>query len=194
MGGRRRNKLYTAWWNMVRRCTDESTESFPHYGGRGIVVCEEWLNSFETFRDWALANGYLDGLTIDRIDPNGNYNPGNCRWMTPKQQANNRRSNRICTFNGVTGTMAELCDLFKLDYSLVNCRIQRGWSVEKAMSTPKGAPTPKRNHLITFNGVTKTVAEWNKDIGGTKKTLSERLRNGYSIERALTEPVRKRRA
>ena len=182
---RNRDKLYTAWWNMVRRCTDQTLPRFHRYGGRGITICKEWLESFDTFREWAIANGYQDGLTIDRKDPDGNYEPKNCRWMTPKQQANNRRSNRICTFNGVTGTMAELCDLFNLDYSLVNCRVQRGWSIEKAMSTPKGAPTSKRNHLITFNGVTKTVAEWNKEI--------ERLRNGYSIERALTEPVRKRR-
>ena len=193
MATRKRNKLRTAWWNMIRRCTDANCSNYARYGGRGITVCDEWLHSFEAFQDWALANGYRDDLTIDRIDPDGNYEPSNCRWQTPKQQANNRRSNRICTYKGVTGTMAELCDHFGMDYMLVNNRVQKGWSIEDALSTPKGAPTKRRNNLITFNGITKTVSEWNKEIGGSKNTLSERLRQGYSIERALTEPVRKRR-
>ena len=190
---RHRDKLYIAWWNMNRRCTDTSCSSYPNYGGRGVKVCDEWAQSYEAFRDWAIANGYAENLTLDRIDVNGNYEPGNCRWLTAKEQANNRRTNRICTFQGVTGTMSELCERFGLDYALVNNRVQKGWSIEDAMSTPKGAPTKKRNHLITFRGVTKTVAEWNETLGGTKNTLSERLRHGYSIERALTEPVRKRR-
>ena len=188
---RKRNKLYTTWWNMNRRCTDVSCGKFPDYGGRGITVCDEWRNSFESFRNWAMANGYADGLTIDRIDVNGNYEPSNCQWVTAKEQANNRRTNRICSFQGVTGTMAELCDRFELEYGLVNTRVQRGWSIEDAMSIPKGARR-KRNHLLTFRGVTKTVSEWNKELGGAKNTLSERLRHGYSIERALTEPIRKR--
>lgn len=194
MATRVRNRLYVIWWNMVRRCTDPLCDSYAGYGGRGIAVCAEWRNNFEAFRDWALANGYRDDLTIDRRDPNGNYEPDNCRWATPKQQANNRRTNRICTYKGVTGTMAELCDIFDLDYMLVNNRVQKGWSIEDAMATPKGAPTKRRNKLITYNGITRTVSEWNAVTGGAKNTLSERLRRGYSIERALTEPVKKRRA
>ena len=189
---RKRNPLYTVWWNMNRRCTDPCMNGYERYGGRGITVCAEWRDSFEAFRDWAIANGYSKGLTIDRIDTDGNYEPSNCRWATGKEQANNRRSNRICTYNGFTGSLSEVCEKFGLDYGLVNNRIQKGWSVAEALSTQKGAPTESRNHCLTFNGVTKTVAQWSKDLGFKKNTLSERLRNGYSIERALTEPVRKR--
>lgn len=189
---RKRNTLYTVWWNIVRRCSNPDSFNYLNYGGRGINVCSEWKDDFKAFSVWAKANGYQPGLTVDRIDVNGNYEPSNCRWITCKEQANNRRTNRIATFKGVTGTMSQLCDYFGLDYGLVNNRIQKGWSEEQAFSLPKGAPTEKRNRVITFNGMTKSLTEWNSMLGGTKNTLSERLRNGFSIERALTEPVRKR--
>ena len=89
--GETRTRLYGIWVNMKARCYVSSLKCFPCYGGRGISVCDEWRNSYEMFRDWARSAGYRDTLTIDRKDPNGNYEPNNCRWATAVQQARNTR-------------------------------------------------------------------------------------------------------
>jgi len=88
------SRLYRIWAQMKRRCDLPTTEAYENYGGRGISVCNEWSNSFQAFEKWALANGYSDELTIDRRENDGNYEPGNCRWATYKEQANNRRPAR----------------------------------------------------------------------------------------------------
>ncbi|KXJ61654.1 MAG: hypothetical protein AXW14_08565 [Alteromonas sp. Nap_26] len=87
--GKSTTPLYYVWKTMRQRCHNPSNQNYDYYGGRGISVCSSW-NDFKEFESWALANGYSKGLTIDRTDPNGNYEPSNCEWVTWKDQANNR--------------------------------------------------------------------------------------------------------
>ena len=90
--GMRKTRLYRIWYCMKNRCYQQSYHAFHHYGGRGIKVCDGWLHDFQAFYDWAMANGYRDDLTIDRIDSNGNYEPSNCRWTTMAEQNKNKRA------------------------------------------------------------------------------------------------------
>lgn len=195
---RKRNDLRTCWYNMVSRCHKPGHTSYERYGGRGISVCDEWKESFEVFKKWALANGYNDHVErygkkntqIERIDNSQNYYPDNCCFRTAKDQANNRTSNRIETYKGVTDTVANLCRTFGADYLRVNSRLQRGRTIEDAMSDDR--LLSNNTKLITYNGETRTQAEWTALLGFKKNTISERLKQGWSIDKALTTPTRKR--
>ena len=134
--GMTKDRLYHEWTDMRKRCSKTYIKSFPQYGGRGIKVCDEWENSFIAFRDWALANGYSDNLTIDRIDVNGNYEPSNCRWVTKKEQGNNKRNNRVLAHNGKTQTLTQWAEETGIPYSCLQKRIKYGWSVERILTTP----------------------------------------------------------
>ena len=129
-------RLHGIYRNMKQRCDNAANPAYESYGGRGITVCEEWAQSFEKFRDWALANGYRDDLTLDRKENDGPYSPDNCRWATMKQQANNRRSNRVFSYNGESHDLAEWAKLTGIKYNTLRGRLLTyGWSVERALTT-----------------------------------------------------------
>jgi hypothetical protein len=119
---------------MRTRCTNPNVPNYKDYGGRGIAVCERW-RSFEAFlADMGPRPGL--GYSIERINNDGDYEPGNCRWADRAQQSNNRRNNRLLTWNGETKTLAEWSRTTGLDYAALLARLNRGWSVERALSTP----------------------------------------------------------
>ena len=131
-----RERLYSVWENMRRRCFDRRNKRWNNYGGRGIRVCSEW-NDYRVFREWALSHGYHEGLTIDRVDVNGDYSPENCRFADAKTQANNTTRNRYIEYNGTMYTMAQLADHLGLSYASLQHRIERGWSMERISSQPQ---------------------------------------------------------
>lgn len=118
-------RIYKEWLAMRRRCNNPNDKCYHRWGGRGIKVCDEWDNSFQNFYDWAIANGYSDNLTIDRIDNDGNYEPSNCRWVSNRDQCNNRSSNIKITIGCATKTLIQWCEIFKLDYRMVHARYHR---------------------------------------------------------------------
>lgn len=114
-------RLYGVYSLMKRRCYNSNCKAYKNYGARGIKICDEWLEDFMNFYNWAITNGYdinaKRGIyTIDRIDVNGNYEPSNCRFITIKQQQNNRTNNRLITFNGKTKTVAQWCEYYGISY------------------------------------------------------------------------------
>ena len=136
-GFAKKEVLYDVWNGIKKRCFRKNNKDYHNYGGRGITVCDEWVSNYMTFRNWAIENGYSKGLSIDRIDNNGNYEPSNCKWSTPKQQSINRRTNTILSFNGKNQTMKEWAEEIGMCYHALSERISRGsWSIEKALTTP----------------------------------------------------------
>lgn len=127
------DRLYGIWFDMRRRCKASQNKRYDRYGGRGITVCPEWNESFESFRDWALANGYQEDLTIDRKDTNGPYSPENCRWATQKEQQNNRSNNHTITHDGKTLTLTQWAELTGLHRTTISRRLSRGLTVEEAL-------------------------------------------------------------
>ena len=133
-------KIYECWHHMKQRCLNENDNNYDYYGGRGISVCEEWMD-FENFYEWAIENGYKEGLTLERIDVNGDYCPENCTWVTQAEQLNNTRRTRKITFQGKTQSLKEwwreIKDEINITYQSLRKRLNNGWEVERAFTEPK---------------------------------------------------------
>lgn len=135
--GLHQTRVYSIWCGIKGRCYNQNCKSYMHYGGRGIKMCDEWRDDFQSFYDWAMANGYEERLEIDRIDNNGNYEPSNCRWATRKEQVNNTRRNAKLEYCGETHNITEWGEITSLGRVVIKDRIYKlGWGVEKTLSTP----------------------------------------------------------
>ena len=134
--GKSNSRLFTIWQGIKRRCNNQNDQSFDHYGGRGISMCKEWSDDFQSFYEWSMSNGYSDDLTIDRIDVNGNYEPSNCRWATRKTQSRNKRNNHFVSINGVNQCISDWCKVSPVSMTTIYQRIRNGWDIEKAILLP----------------------------------------------------------
>lgn len=123
-------RIYNIWRGMKKRCYDSRHDSYRYYGARGISVCKEWL-SFKNFLAWALANGYADNLTIDRIDSDGNYEPNNCRWATMREQNRRHRRCMHLTYNGKTQLAIDWAREYGVPLSTFYWRLYKGLSMEE---------------------------------------------------------------
>ncbi len=135
--GETKTRLYKIWCGMICRCKNKNRKSYNIYGARGISVCDEWLNSYKSFKEWALLNGYQENLTIDRIDVNGNYEPSNCRWSTQKEQSNNTRRTVFIEYEGKKYSAKQLSEFLNINYnkflrSLRKTNFDIAKSIEKA--------------------------------------------------------------
>lgn len=130
------SKLYEVWKGMKARCLNPTHMYYENYGGRGVEVCEEWEQDFLVFRDWAIENGYQEGLTIDRKDGAKGYTPENCRWVPMKTQNNNKRNNHLISFRGETHTLAEWAEITGINRSAITDRLVRGWPLERVLTEP----------------------------------------------------------
>ncbi len=136
--GKSDTRLYHIWPSMKSRCLTETCHAYELYGGRGITVCDEWLHDFQTFYDWAMANGYAEDLTIDRIDVNGNYEPSNCRWADRSTQGYNKRNTIYITYNGKRKPLNYWSEITGIKKQTLCSRKYLGWSDKECIETPVG--------------------------------------------------------
>ena len=134
-----RHPLYNTWQAVMRRCYRPSARGFDRYGGRGITVCERWYSLPNFIAD--MGPKPTPEHTVDRIDSKGNYEPSNCRWASPIEQGRNKQNNRILEINGVRRCIAEWSEISGIGPNTVKCRLDRGWSDERAVFEPS-----RRNH------------------------------------------------
>lgn len=176
--GESRTRLFRIWGGMLNRCSNPNNVGWENYGARGIRVCQPWRDSYETFRDWAVSNGYAANLSIDRINNSGDYDPSNCRWASAEEQSRNKRNNARLSDGRFAYDVSEVCP------SQLRKRVSDGMSLEEAALTPN----ERHRYLMPDGSFASDVALAN---GISIGTFNRRVANyGWSVVRAATTPVR----
>lgn len=194
--GQYKARLYHVWVAMIQRCTNPKCKAFKNYGGRGIEIHTQWM-SFVPFMEWSKANGYADGLTIDRIDNEGNYAPENCQWIPrPENSAKTRRTHFITAF-GETKTIEDWVSDPRCKVKnpgSFRTRIRLGWTGEEIVSKEIGSH-PEKGFLYLAFGEWKTSKQWSDDprCSTSLYCLRQRLRRGMNPEKAISSVTRKPR-
>ncbi|MGL5713489.1 MAG: NUMOD1 domain-containing DNA-binding protein [Paraclostridium sp.] len=173
-------KLYRVWRGIKTRCQNPNSKSYCDYGERGISVCEEWDENFLVFYKWAYDNGYEESkVEIDRIDVNGNYEPNNCRWISKKKNANNKRNSKYITIKGVTKTASEWSEEIGISVSTFLSRYNKGWSDNDILNPPSNDRNGQfKPIVIEFKGESTTLKELSLKFKISKSVILKRYQNG----------------
>jgi hypothetical protein len=193
---------YRSWSSMVTRCEDPTHVAYHNYGGRGVVIHPE-LRDFVRFLAFLGERPSLRH-SIDRYpNQNGNYEPGNVRWATVEEQANNKRTNRFIEHNGQKKTISQWARESCVSFVCFVSRIRNGWDIDEAMNTPTGQkrpsskedknPTSRGGVTYTYKDRTLTLFQWSAEVCIDDGTLNSRIKAGWPIEKVLTTPVKKKK-
>ncbi len=176
-------KTYSAWKSMRSRCGNTNNPVYHYYGGRGIYVCDRWQNSFEHFlEDMGTAP---KGLSLDRVDNDKGYCKENCRWATPEEQAANKRSTHFIFYGEEKRHVADWARKLKTNVTTLDARLNKlGWSIEKTLSTPF-----KKRETVLYKG--ESAARASRRWKRSEDFVASRVRAGWSLKRAFTEPPHK---
>lgn len=192
--GDSQSKLYGIWLAMRRRCYLESSSDYKNYGGRGISVCVKWFMEYKLFKEWSLENGYEEGLTLDRINVDGNYEPSNCRWISRVEQGRNKRSTVYLDLNGETKSLQEWSDEYGLPYKTVRERYRKGTRGKELLNplVLNKPPKSKPKTFVEINGMSKSLREWSEYSGVSLKTIEYRYyQKGLRDEKLIEKPKKK---
>lgn len=189
--GEFRKSEYIAWNAMIDRCSRAKHPWFHRYGGRGISVCERWMIYDNFLAD--MGRKPTPKHSIDRINNDGNYEPSNCEWVTQTTQLRNTSVNRIIEFNGKSQCLKDWSEETGISSSAIKMRIDvQGWSIEDALTIKAGkafnwrGTTHKDSELITYNGESLPHSTWAKRLGISRDTIRNRLKRGWTVEKAVT--------
>ena len=174
------SKIYSSWSAMLYRCRNPNAKAYPNYGGRGINVCEEWLDFERFYAD--MGQGHWDGAELERKDNNGNYEPGNCVWATTKTNVRNKRNTWFVEYQGVRRKLVELCEEFGIPRRNVEARLNVGWGLFEALHTPVRA-----RGVITYRVGSEmlSVSQMAKACGASVTAVRSRMYRGATPEQAM---------
>ncbi len=185
---------YGVYYGMRNRCLNPKEPSYSAYGGRGISICDRWLNSFEDFLA-DMGKRPSQEHSLERKNVDGNYCLENCKWATEMEQANNKRSNVFLTWNGETLTIGQWTRRLGLSHNTIQDRLKYGWPIErvlgqKVLSVQDRAQNRSTTRILHYQGQSMNLTQWSLRLGLNKTTVRERLCRGWSVEQALTQKVK----
>jgi hypothetical protein len=175
--GMYRTRAYRIWHSIRQRCENPNNKTYPRYGGRGIKLCDRWQSFGNFIEDMGEPP---EGMSIDRIDGDGDYEPGNCRWATPTQQQNNIRTNRMFTHDGKTMTLAQWARELGIAYHVLKYRLNQGWQPPK-LFTQENLKGQTTMYTVEYNGEIMPIKKASELSGVSLQTLYWRMHNGKPL-------------